>query len=321
MTDLSTNYLRLCDQDNCARLTTSPMDPAVSSTQDSEMYATAGLELIDLWKAIPTGEAYITEQGILGLSEEEQSARFQQWIVENSDVRDLDTVVLRNWTHNTLPKELQYFVRLKKIDFHSGVLTEIPSLIFSLTHLQALIIYSPLTAVSSRLKELSHLRELSIQGGSFLMVPEEICDLPCLEKLDVSSNQLTALPSNIGYLTRLKWLDATKNHVADLPASLGNCLSLETLHLSWNQLQKIPDEIWKLPNLRSLWCGNNQLNLLPQLHEPSRLQICHLDKNHLNAIPHAFVQQLPHLKQLYFRNNPLNSVPDVSQWNVEEICY
>lgn len=315
MTELSTNYLRLCNEQN-AKLYLPKADPSAFASQDTETSGAASLELLDLWKAIPTGEHYIQASGVEELSAEERSRAFKEWVEDHS----LDTIVLRNWAHNTLPKELQYCTQLRKLDFHSTTLTEIPALIFSLPQLQVLTISSPLTSVSSQICRLSHLQELSIQGGSIHTLPDEICQLP-LVVLNVSHNQLTSLPERIGNLAQLKKLDATKNCITDLPASLGNCSCLEVLHLSWNQLPQIPDPIWKLPKLRSLWCGDNQLSLLPHLDQPSSVQTCHLDGNHLNAIPQEFFQQLPHLKKLYLRNNPLQNIPDVSQWNLEEIVY
>ena len=319
---MSHNYLRLCAEDHIQRLMqTSTQDPSTSSTIDSESFATAAQELLDLWKSIPTGEQYILEQGILGLTEGEQVQAFSHWLAQNPLIQALDTLVLRNWTHNTLPGALKLFPHLRTLDFHSATLTEIPDLVFSLSQLQILKITSPLSQISSKISQLQSLRELSIQESSIVALPLEVFQLLCLEVLDVSNNQLRALPDEIGNLLQLKKLSISKNHIGVLPETLGNCQKLETLHLSWNNLVQIPDSVWKLQKLRYLWSAHNQLSLLPDLDRPSSLETCNFDGNLLNAISHKLVIQLPHLKQLYFRNNPLKSIPDVSQWNLEEVVF
>ncbi len=319
---MSHNYLRLSEQDNIQRfLQTQCQDPATSSTQDSEPFATAAQELLDLWKSIPTGEHYLLEKGILELTEDEQAVAFSHWLAQNPAIHALDMLVLQNWTHNTLPEALKLFPNLSCLDFHSATLTQIPDLVFSLNQLQVLKISSPLTDISLKICQLQQLEELSIQGGTMTALPLEVCQLVRLRVLDVSNNQLTSLPDALGSLVLLKKLSISHNMISVLPDTLGNCQKLETLHVSWNRLAKIPDGVWKLPCLRYLWCVSNQLSLLPDLQQPSNLETCNLDGNLLNAIPHKLVMQLPHLKQLYFRNNPLSSVPDVSQWNLEEVIF
>lgn len=321
---MSHNYLRLCERDGIQRLIIQPslrQDPAASSTQDSEPFATAAQELLDLWKSIPTGEQYILENGILELSENEQVLAFNDWIQQDPDVYGLEMLLLRKWTHNTLPEAIKLFPNLRCLDFHSATLTEIPDLVFSLDKLEILKIGGPISKIPPKICHLKALKELSIQGSSVSALPLEVCQLVSLEILDFSNNQLTALPDEIGDLIHLRELSISKNRISVLPDALGKCQQLETLHVSWNHLTKIPDSIWKLPSLRYLWSDHNQLSLLPDLEQPSNLVICNLDANLLNAIPHKLIMQLPHLKQLHFRNNPLSSVPDVDQWNLEAVVF
>ena len=100
-----------------------------------------------------------------------------------------------------------------------------------------------LTEIPSEIFELTHLQKLNLSGNKINYLPSEISKLEKLTHLDISFNELQNLPEEIGKLTKLLELKLSQNQIASLPNNIGSLNSLQILFLDSNRLNDIPEEI------------------------------------------------------------------------------
>jgi Leucine-rich repeat (LRR) protein len=144
-----------------------------------------------------------------------------------------------------------------------------------------------LSAISSRIGELQHLRTL-----------------------DLGHNQLTNLPVELGKLTEINdFLYMHDNQLEFLPRSLERLRELKYLNISQNRFSAFP-EICHISRLVELRATDNQFSDLPSsIARLSRLRELHLRNNRLRALPTA-IAELSELRLLDLRGNPIETLPE-----------
>jgi hypothetical protein len=166
----------------------------------------------------------------------------------------------------------------------------IPSRVFWLTSLKALVIHSELntelTTLPAEIGNLTKLMQLDISENKITTLPAEIGNLTKLERLNLDDNQLTTLPPEIGNLTQLERLEVSHNQLTTLPAEIGNLTKLEILYFHQNELTTLPPEIGNLTKLIWLSISHNQLTTLPpEIGNLTELKELRLDHTELTTLP------------------------------------
>ncbi|MCV6636994.1 leucine-rich repeat domain-containing protein [Candidatus Albibeggiatoa sp. nov. NOAA] len=202
--------------------------------------------------------------------------------------------------------------------FGSNFLTEIPKLVFSLSHLQQLYItdlyslaYGNQTqSISPKIAQLQNLTELVIQYGYVDSLPPEIGQLQNLNSLSLSSRQLKTLPPEIGQLQNLNSLSLVSEQLQTLPSEIAQLQNLMSLSLRLSQLQTLPPEIGQLQGLTSFSLSGSSLlqSLPPEIGQLQNLLQLSLSFTQLTTLP-AEIGQLKNLTSLGLNNNRLQSLP------------
>lgn len=98
--------------------------------------------------------------------------------------------------------------------------------------------------------KLIHLRYISISNGTFMVLPEAICNLWSLQALHLKGcDKITCLPDSIGRLVGLRTLQLNCAGVRSLPESIGQCLNLQNLIVNCRVLEYIPESVGQIENL------------------------------------------------------------------------
>ena len=105
---------------------------------------------------------------------------------------------------------------LRVLSLEKNRLTEVPSLVGTMTSLRRVILHS---------NQLMHL-------------PISLCLLTALETLDVHKNHISSLPANIGGLKGLQKLDVSENRLIELPVSICELNEDAQLSVGRNPLEK-----------------------------------------------------------------------------------
>jgi len=146
-------------------------------------------------------------------------------------------------------------------------LTELPKAVCELTHLRELNLQgNKLRSLPQALSQLTNLEKLYLAGNRFTSVPECIRDLKKLNRLGFYRNQLKRLPEWIGELKELRYLGVAKNRLQELPGSVDQLVQLQEFRAFGNDLFALPDSIRALTKLEKLYLGGNErLGLPPEL--------------------------------------------------------
>jgi hypothetical protein len=262
-----------------------------------------------LWKNLPGGVEYLSQEKIKYLPLEKQGELLRDWIEENcKNLTDLD---LSEVGLTYLPPEICQLSQLQTLDLDQNQLTSLPAEIGQLPRLQRLYLnQNQLTRLPAEIGQLSQLRWLFLNQNQLASLPAEIGQLSQLLWLDSSQNQLVALPTEIGQLSQLEELILNQNQLTSLPAEIGQLSQLQELNLNRNQLATLPAEIGQLSELQTLKLNQNQLTSLPaEIGQLSQLQTLSLNQNQLTSLP-VEIGQLSRLTKLELAENPLEDIAD-----------
>ncbi|KIC75513.1 hypothetical protein DB42_AA00010 [Neochlamydia sp. EPS4] len=262
-----------------------------------------------MWKALPGGAAYLSQEKIKYLPLEKQGELFRDWIAEScGNIVDLD---LSRVGLTYLPSEICQLSKLQTLDLNQNQLTALPAEICLLSQLRALVLsQNQLTALPAEICQLSQLQRLYLNQNQLTSLPAEICQLSQLQMLELNQNQLTSLPTEICQLSQLQWLDLSQNQLTSLPAEIGQLSNLVRLRLNQNQLTSLPAEIGQLYQLQELDLRENQLTSLPaEIGQLSELLWLYLNQNQLTSLP-VEIGQLSQLTKLELAENPLKDIAE-----------
>ncbi|MBS4165690.1 hypothetical protein NEOC65_000755 [Neochlamydia sp. AcF65] len=127
-----------------------------------------------MWKKLPGGEEYLSQEKIKYLPLEKQGELFRDWIENHG--KNIERLYLRGIDLSFLPPEIG-----------------------QLSQLQALYLNNnPLTTLPAEIGQLSQLKELYLNDNYLTALPTEIGQFSQLEVLYLNNNHLTALPSELG---------------------------------------------------------------------------------------------------------------------------
>lgn len=107
-----------------------------------------------------------------------------------------------------------------------------------------------------RLKQLTELRCLSINGFDLSLFPEELCTLGQLQGLALDECSIKALPPCISSLSELTYLRLRINELKGLPEEFGELPKLENLDVGNNKLVSVPVPVSRLRALKELTLSN-----------------------------------------------------------------
>jgi Leucine-rich repeat (LRR) protein len=132
-----------------------------------------------------------------------------------------------------------------------------------------------LKRIPEAVKNLTSLRELTVNGSDLIEVPTFLQEMNSLEVLMLTHNAITHLPASLP--RGLKYLDLRYNQVNRLDRGIFLLPELETLNLTENQLEIMPDTILDAPESLSVLetAGNPWLNLPTDFNFPTSVEQLH----------------------------------------------
>jgi len=200
---------------------------------------------------------------------------------------------------------------LSGVPFETGNLSDIPSEVFDLEHLEVLnLSWNEISTLPESIARLQNLNTLNLFNNQLSTLPESIARLQNLNTLNLSDNRLSTLPEVITRLHNLTHLNLTGNQLSTLPEAITRLKNLNTLNLFNNQLSTLPESIARLQNLNSLNLAWNQLTALPSaITRLQNLNSLDLSHNQLTALPSA-IAHLQNLNSLDLSYNQLSTLPE-----------
>ncbi|XP_057988768.1 disease resistance-like protein DSC1 isoform X2 [Hevea brasiliensis] len=205
---------------------------------------------------------------------------------------------------------------IKRIDYGSTAIEEVPSSIGSLTSLVKLNLKdTTIKELPSSIGNLSSLVELNIGESSIKELPSSIGCLSSLIKLNMAVSSIEELPSSIGHLSSLVEFNLDKSAITTLPSSIGGLTSLVTLKLAVTEIEELPASIGCLSSLVELDLSQcPRLGSLPssigELKCLENLFLCGLRR--LRSLPSS-ICGLKRLKDLYLKQcTRLGKLPPLS---------
>ncbi|WP_052435901.1 leucine-rich repeat domain-containing protein [Neochlamydia sp. EPS4] len=262
-----------------------------------------------MWKALPGGREYLSQEKIKYLPLEKQGELFGKWI-ENYG-KEITIVNLRGIGLTLLPPEICQLSQLQELNLSQNQLTTLPAEIGQFSQLEALYLSSnQLTTLPAEIGQLSQLKALILSTNQIASLPTKLGQLLQLLWLYLNQNQITALPAEIGQLSQLQELNLSQNQLTTLPAEIGQFSQLLSLCLDCNQFASLPTKIGQLSQLRTLSLNYNQLTSLPvEIGQLSQLRRLYLENNQLTTLP-AEMGQLAERLNLKLDGNPLKTIPN-----------
>ncbi|XP_075040278.1 volume-regulated anion channel subunit LRRC8C-like [Mixophyes fleayi] len=168
-------------------------------------------------------------------------------------------------------------------------LDRIPSVAFSLSHLQEL-----------------DLKENNLTGMS------EVASFQNHKKftsLKLHCNTVTVISPYISKVTSLEYLNFNKNLISEMPSGLFHLRRLKHLALAYNCISVIPEEISKLQELLVFSIEHNKVSVLPaELFCCTKLRVLIISYNLIQKIPLA-IGNLIQLRQFELSDNKLDNLP------------
>nr|WP_052436069.1 leucine-rich repeat domain-containing protein [Neochlamydia sp. EPS4] len=227
-----------------------------------------------MWKALPGGAEYLSQEKIKYLPLEKQGELLRGWIEENC--KNFTILDLSRLSLTYLPPEICQLSKLQTLSLNQNQLSSLPE----------------------EIGQLFKLWKLDLDQNQLTSLPTKIEQLSQLQRLYLNQNQLTVLPAEIGQLSQLQWLELNQNQLIALPAEIGQLSKLQRLELNQNQLTALPAEISQLSQLQYLYLNQNQLTALPaEISQLSQLQYLYLNQNQLTSLP-AEIGQMSQLREL-----------------------
>ena len=143
--------------------------------------------------------------------------------------------VLRETTSTGLPSELTHLTLLQELLIGGNNFDSIPSIVYELATLNALVENSSQPTIS--------LNYCDMSNNLITSFPTELLSLSSLTSLAIAANNIVELPEVLTLLTSIANLDISGNSLTGLPTEIGNMLSLSELDLTGNFLTTLPKEI------------------------------------------------------------------------------
>jgi leucine-rich repeat-containing protein typical subtype len=165
---------------------------------------------------------------------------------------------------------------LKVLVLRLNNLSKLPENIGSLSALQTIDIYNPITEVPASLMNLKQLENLKFEGAEFTDFPEQVFALPKLKSLIISQfdtkNKIKVLPDNFDKLPLLEELSLRNAALSEVPASVGRLPKLENVYFNANNLIKLPQALAENPRLTYVNINDNPLDFKQFIKSIEKIQ-------------------------------------------------
>ena len=165
---------------------------------------------------------------------------------------------------------------LKVLVLRLNNLSKLPENIGSLSALQTIDIYNPITEVPASLMNLKQLENLKFEGAEFTDFPEQVFALPKLKSLIISQfdtkNKIKVLPDNFNKLPLLEELSLRNAALSEVPASVGRLPKLENVYFNANNLTKLPQALAENPRLTYVNINDNPLDFKQFIKSIEKIQ-------------------------------------------------
>ena len=165
---------------------------------------------------------------------------------------------------------------LKVLVLRLNNLSKLPENIGSLSVLQTIDIYNPITEVPASLMNLKQLENLKFEGAEFTDFPEQVFALPKLKSLIISQfdtkNKIKVLPDNFDKLPLLEELSLRNAALSEVPTSVGRLPKLENVYFNANNLTKLPQALAENPRLTYVNINDNPLDFKQFIKSIEKIQ-------------------------------------------------
>ena len=165
---------------------------------------------------------------------------------------------------------------LKVLVLRLNNLSKLPENIGSLSALQTIDIYNPITEVPASLMNLKQLENLKFEGVEFTDFPEQVFALPKLKSLIISQfdtkNKIKVLPDNFDRLPLLEELSLRNAALSEVPVSVGRLPKLENVYFNANNLTKLPQALAENPRLTYVNINDNPLDFKQFIKSIEKIQ-------------------------------------------------
>ena len=165
---------------------------------------------------------------------------------------------------------------LKVLVLRLNNLSKLPENIGSLSALQTIDIYNPITEVPASLMNLKQLENLKFEGAEFTDFPEQVFALPKLKSLIISQfdtkNKIKVLPDNFDRFPLLEELSLRNAALSEVPASVGRLPKLENVYFNANNLTKLPQALAENPRLTYVNINDNPLDFKQFIKSIEKIQ-------------------------------------------------
>jgi len=165
---------------------------------------------------------------------------------------------------------------LKVLILRLNNLSKLPENIGSLSALQTIDIYNPITEVPASLMNLKQLENLKFEGAEFTDFPEQVFALPKLKSLIISQfdtkNKIKVLPDNFDKLPLLEELSLRNAALSEVPTSVGRLPKLENVYFNANNLTKLPQALAENPRLTYVNINDNPLDFKQFIKSIEKIQ-------------------------------------------------
>ena len=165
---------------------------------------------------------------------------------------------------------------LKVLVLRLNNLSKLPENIGSLSALQTIDMYNPITEVPASLMNLKQLENLKFEGAEFTDFPEQVFALPKLKSLNISQfdtkNIIKVLPDNFDRLPLLEELSLRNAALSEVPTSVGRLPKLENVYFNANNLTKLPQALAENPRLTYVNINDNPLDFKQFIKSIEKIQ-------------------------------------------------
>lgn len=222
----------------------------------------------------------------------------------------VEMLFLKGQEWKTVPPGIRQMTRLRTLDLSDNRLTNLPTWLDELEHLQTLIL-SGNTGLPTELfiPLIPTLQTLELCAMEWTQLPTSVYRLSSLKSLDISNNGIEKLGVELGRLTQLKHLNASGNALKRLPKTIGQLSQLRSLDLGHNQLTQLPNTLGQCQQLDHLDLSNNRLRVLPRtMGQLTQLSELIISENRLKRLPTS-IGDCVMLRRLYLTANRLTQIP------------
>lgn len=149
----------------------------------------------------------------------------------------VESLTLRGQGYLQIPKEIEDFPHLKKLDLSVNLLIELDPSLLELPELEELIITQNPGMYVFEMKGLANslpaLKSLDLSQNGIRFISPALGELSSLERLNLASNQIDFLPGEFDKMANLKSVDVSNNQLIDC-MWLRYLWNLEELHIQGN---------------------------------------------------------------------------------------